>query len=293
LRAVLLSDETTAAWLRENFVLSWEEVRPPAKVTIDFGNGKKLERTLAGNTAFYLTTRDGTVFDVFPGVYTPEDFRAELTKSLDFMDRMGGDIESQTVREYHSRLVVQTVDAELRRISGSKMVIESPLLRAFAPGTEDVRPPDASQLMPVRTREITASKGSVEAPILRGLGGREVDLTLAGGNGRYANAFDAYTASLVDVSKQPMSAESIKKNLELDAKLTPEERQSKIIALDSKTNVKTVRPAIHLMFRHAVRDGARPSDLTRLVFGKVLHIDIDDPYLGLGGLVLPGTPGGG
>ena len=290
---MLLSDETTAAWLRENFVLSWEEVRPPAKVTIDFGNGKKLERTLAGNTAFYLTSRDGTVFDVFPGVYTPEDFKAELTTSLAFMDRMGGDFEAQKVREHHSRMVERTAHAEARRISGSKMVVESPLLRALAPGTEDLRTPDASQLTPERTRETTASKSSVEAPILRGLGGKMLDLNRAGGNGQYANAFDAYTASLVDVSKQPMSADRVKKKFELDAKLTPEDRQRKIIELDSKANVKSVRPAIHLMFRHAVRESSRPSDLTRLVFGRVLHIDIDDPYLGLGDLVLPGTPGGG
>ena len=35
-------------------------MRPAPKVTIDFGNGHTLERTLKGNTIFYVMRADGT-----------------------------------------------------------------------------------------------------------------------------------------------------------------------------------------------------------------------------------------
>jgi hypothetical protein len=43
-------------------------------VTIDFGDGRKLERTVTGNSAHYALASDGTVLDVLPGLYSPQKF---------------------------------------------------------------------------------------------------------------------------------------------------------------------------------------------------------------------------
>ena len=67
--------------LQDRYVLCWQSVRDVPKVTIDFGGGKVLERTLKGNTAFYLCRPDGRVVDILPGVYTPEDFLSELGRT--------------------------------------------------------------------------------------------------------------------------------------------------------------------------------------------------------------------
>jgi hypothetical protein len=75
---VLLSDEKVKKLLTEEVVPVWESVRAAPKITIDFGGGKKLERTLKGNTVIYLCTPDGKVIDAFPGVYTPEDFLTQI-----------------------------------------------------------------------------------------------------------------------------------------------------------------------------------------------------------------------
>lgn len=78
---MLLSDKSLAQELDSRYVLSWESVRPVPKATIDFGNGEVITRTLKGNNVFYLCNPEGVVQDIFPGVYTPEDFLSELNSS--------------------------------------------------------------------------------------------------------------------------------------------------------------------------------------------------------------------
>jgi hypothetical protein len=45
-RTVLYPNDEVSAVLRDRFVLHWRSVRPVPTVTIDFGDGRKLERTL-------------------------------------------------------------------------------------------------------------------------------------------------------------------------------------------------------------------------------------------------------
>ena len=53
-RTALYTNQEISALLRDNFVLHWQSVRPVPRVTIDFGDGRKLERTLTGNSAHYV-----------------------------------------------------------------------------------------------------------------------------------------------------------------------------------------------------------------------------------------------
>ena len=55
-RTSLYSNKEISNYLRDNFVLHWQSVRPVPRVTIDFGDGRKLERTLTGNSAHYVLT---------------------------------------------------------------------------------------------------------------------------------------------------------------------------------------------------------------------------------------------
>ncbi len=56
----------------------WQSVRPVPIVTIDFGEGRKITRTLHGNIATYICTPSGQVVDVLPGLYTAEVYAARL-----------------------------------------------------------------------------------------------------------------------------------------------------------------------------------------------------------------------
>jgi hypothetical protein len=75
---VLFSDAEVARYIDANFEPAWESLRAAPIVTIDFGNGEKVTRTLHGNVATHVCTADGTVIDVLPGVYTPGPYREQL-----------------------------------------------------------------------------------------------------------------------------------------------------------------------------------------------------------------------
>src|SRR5215470_19036512 len=73
-RSILYANTEVSAFLRENFILHWKSVRPVPRVTIDFGDGRKIERTLTGNSIHYVLGADGRVIDALPGLYGAQAF---------------------------------------------------------------------------------------------------------------------------------------------------------------------------------------------------------------------------
>jgi hypothetical protein len=73
-RTVLYPNDEVASVLRDRFVLHWKSVRPVPTVTIDFGDGRKLERTLTGNSIHYILDSDAHPLDALPGLYGPRAF---------------------------------------------------------------------------------------------------------------------------------------------------------------------------------------------------------------------------
>lgn len=97
-RTTLYSNAELSKHLRENFVLHWRSVRPVPKVTIDYGDGRKLVRTVTGNSIHYLLDADGRVIDGLPGLYGPAAFRrwlddaaAVAKTTAEMNDRQRGD----------------------------------------------------------------------------------------------------------------------------------------------------------------------------------------------------------
>lgn len=82
-RTTLYANEEISRLLRDKFVLHWKSVRPVPKVTIDFGDGRKLERTLTGNSIHYVVAADGRPLEGLPGLHGPAAFQAWLKRSLD------------------------------------------------------------------------------------------------------------------------------------------------------------------------------------------------------------------
>lgn len=74
----MFSNPEIANFINRNFECSWESVRDVPTVTIDFGKGKTLKRTLNGNIATYVCTDDGRILDVLPGVYEPGAYKDRL-----------------------------------------------------------------------------------------------------------------------------------------------------------------------------------------------------------------------
>ena len=73
-RSVLYADDGVKQALRDDFILYWKSVREVPLISIDFGDGRKLERTITGNSIHYVLDLDGQVVDAIPGLYGPDRF---------------------------------------------------------------------------------------------------------------------------------------------------------------------------------------------------------------------------
>lgn len=81
-RTALYANHEISDYLREHFILHWQTERPAPRVTIDFGDGRKLETTLTGNSIHYVLDAEGRPFDALPGLYGPQAFLKSL-KSIE------------------------------------------------------------------------------------------------------------------------------------------------------------------------------------------------------------------
>ena len=87
-RAILYSNDEIATYLRENYILHWKSVRPAPRITIDFGDGRKIERTVTGNSIHYILDSDGQIIDALAGLYSPQAFLSYLKQSRELVSRI-------------------------------------------------------------------------------------------------------------------------------------------------------------------------------------------------------------
>jgi hypothetical protein len=92
-RSVLYPNTQISQYLRDRYILHWQSVRPVPKVTIDFGDGRKLEQTITGNSIHYVLDKEGRPLEALPGLHGPQAF-------LRFLER-----SQQLNREYSQRPV--------------------------------------------------------------------------------------------------------------------------------------------------------------------------------------------
>jgi hypothetical protein len=80
-RTVLYANTEVSNAMRDKFILHWQSERPAPRVTIDYGDGRKLERTLTGNSIHYILDENGKVVDALPGLYGPAAFLRSLNQA--------------------------------------------------------------------------------------------------------------------------------------------------------------------------------------------------------------------
>lgn len=211
--------------------------------------------------------------DAIPGVYTPEDFQLEVGKSLDFIRAQIPSVSNLSA--WHARGIGSALVAERARITMSKAVVESPLLNALGLGTvgrsipRGTAPEAAVQLVEQEQRKLL--NRVLENP---------------------AAYFHRVSDMLEDASKSGASARQLRNHLEERVKtgqLTAEQYGREVVRLDSAINVRLVRPATHLLFA-SYRKLPGVKQVTDEVFKQILHVPLDDPYLGLAEIIVPGSP---
>jgi hypothetical protein len=289
------------------------------KVTIDFGNGHTLKRTLAGNTVISVCLPDGRALDAFPGVYTPADFKAQIAGTLKLYREIAAAKESPEqvsarVVAWHREGFVQGVRAEGTRTTFSKAVVESPLLnalgissrRALVLGAElpaEAEPEPAAAAPRGPGIATTTSKAAVQSVILDRADVTYTVLPAAPVNPVTIDAdpladpkaaFEVLRSRIDDASKHAASVRQVRQRFNPGTppvKKTPEQIGREAVEMDSLINVRAIRPAVHLWY---LANGTLPASrvLRDEMYLDLLHVPVDDPYLGLTDAAIPGTPGG-
>jgi hypothetical protein len=174
-RTALYSNKGISDFLRVNYVLHWQSVRPVPRVTIDFGDGRKLERTLTGNSAHYVLASDGTPLDVLPGLYSPVMFHQwlwDLRQLQLAYEKLPANERLAKLREFHLQRrdeVVRRWDADIQRLGD----VRTELVRSRITGAlTSARL--AGQLVPgdpapkaVKAAARAVGKTAAEQPVLR------------------------------------------------------------------------------------------------------------------------------
>jgi hypothetical protein len=167
-RTVLYPNAEVNTALRDRFVLHWQSVRPVPTVTIDFGDGRKLERTLTGNSIHYILDSHARTIDALPGLYGPKAFLHGLLSAETLFKSLAGKNDQQRnfmlslyYSQQHNKIAAAwTIDTQkiggkapegFRVVEGNngeallispmamtKAVTEANILRAMTSATEEL-----------------------------------------------------------------------------------------------------------------------------------------------------------
>lgn len=158
-RTILYPDPTISAVLRDKFVLHWSSERAVPRVTIDFGDGRTIERTVTGNSIHYILDADGNVIDALPGLYAPAVFAGELDKALGIAKKLNraepGD-RAAILADYH-RHRTEALDARWAELGGSIL---------YDVGADRILFGDGATASLALAQRATMSKARIEAPQL-------------------------------------------------------------------------------------------------------------------------------
>ncbi len=134
---MLFSNPDTAEFINDCFEPCWQSLREVPVITVDFGGGNIVKRTLHGNIATYVCLLDGRVIDVLPGIYSAKEYRARLT---DLVSLARTNPDDTMLVSYHEQKMAERPELSPalltqlpRRVDASKRVREIGTKRLISP----------------------------------------------------------------------------------------------------------------------------------------------------------------
>ncbi|MEH2150922.1 hypothetical protein [Nostoc sp.] len=281
-RVALYPNAEISKLLQDRFILHWQSVRPVPKVTIDFGDGRKLERTITGNSIHYILDASGRPIDAIPGLYSPKAFLRQLQQAevavKNYSKLTPSDRESY-LRKYHSdrlnSIQAQWV-ADLSRlgIQSPPKLVEIPS-NPSQPPTAEIASSLAVSKMRVETPMLSALQSNAERNqnALAEITDQEVWNKIAQ---LYAvdAKLDQNSISLIK-AKKSQSANTQEDNLPIIVK-----KFEAAMALDTVRNEYMLHSQIHQWFMQG-RETRNVEALNEQVYAQLFLTPSSDPWLGL------------
>ena len=278
-RITLYANEQISKLLRDRFVLHWQSVRSVPRVTIDFGDGRKIERTLTGNSIHYVLDSEGRLIDALPGMYGPGAFLRELVRAeaaaVTLRSFRTDDERGAALRRYHDSRYGELEKSWLSDVKQAGLRV-APSRETPVPPGPGSNPPSAA----IAASAAVSKTTMVERPVLRGMTdnpklldsiGSDAGWSMIAGLHARDAALDQRTRGLMSVKDPALSGPS------LEAAITALERS---VAEDTVRNEYVFRSRIHKW----LASGAVSSDVASLnekIYSELFLTPSWDPWLGL------------
>lgn len=300
-RTLLYADPELADWLEDNFVMHWSSERPVPKLEIDFGDGRKLARTITGNSAHFVLDARGRTIDVIPGLMSAASFQAALTDSLALQQELA---ELRNDGRWRARLAQhheRRFEANATRLADSLTQIrglpqDTPAVRAWLARSQN---PAGERVPAIQAVPIAAAKAKVEAPILgkasRELGGRKAARTPTA-DWTAPDELELWmlgSSVAGELALHPNSEAIIASEHPLDLLVAPERRDEAAVALrqtlirsiqtDTGKNVFELHARVHSELAARARDDRSLgfADVDEWIYAELFETPASDPWLGL------------
>lgn len=277
-RVLLYPDPAIATLLRDRFVLHWQSVRPAPKLTIDFGDGRTLTRTITGNSIHYVLAPDGTVLDALPGLLAPDVFRDELQRAGNLhraLSAMPEPARAARLREYQTTRLDELAGRWQRELSAARLAAAESAAGAAQQRAADPAPPALA------AANLALSKRAVERPVLASIATRLEQLDAAtdaemwrriGAGFEPAVSFSPPSLTLVRAKLcGDQSYERVRENLR------------RTVAADTAWNLFVAKRRIlaRLADPAATEDDLRVDALNAWIYAEIFQTPDNDPWLGL------------
>ncbi|MEA5550897.1 hypothetical protein VB713_07895 [Anabaena cylindrica UHCC 0172] len=280
-RVALYPNSEISQFLRENFILHWQTVRPVPKVTIDFGDGRKLERTITGNSIHYILDNAGRPIDAIPGLYGPKAFLKQLKQTEAIateLSKSSGTKYKSLLQQYHLRQLdgIQNqwrADLSQLGIQSPPQLVENPI---------NLTSPPSARL----AGSLAVSKSVVERPIINSIQPETLDVSSnslkiidqATWNKLaqlYQNdaRLDTNSIALIQAKKLPNTTD--RKNLSKVIR-----NFETVMALDTVRNEYILHRQIHQWFLEE-NETSDVNKLNEKVYAELFLTPSSDPWLGL------------
>ncbi|AFZ55844.1 hypothetical protein H6G54_27015 [Anabaena cylindrica FACHB-243] len=280
-RVALYPNSEISQLLKDKFILHWQTVRPVPKVTIDFGDGRKLERTITGNSIHYILDSSGRPIDAIPGLYGPKAFFNQLKQTTAIatkLNKSSGSEYENLLQQYHLRQLDKIQNQW--RADLSKLGIQSP------PQLVERRNNLTSPPSAVLAGSLAVSKSVVERPIINSIQPETSDQTpnsleiidQATWN-KLAQLYqadaklDANSIALIQAKKLPNTTD--KNNLSKVIR-----NFETVMALDTVRNEYILHRQIHQWFLEK-NETSDVNQLNEKVYAELFLTPSSDPWLGL------------
>jgi hypothetical protein len=295
-RTALYSNTQISRYLRDNYVLHWQSVRPVPRVTIDFGDGRKLERTLTGNSAHYVLTSDGQPLDVLPGLYSPGAFGKWLDRMRTFHNEYrtaAPNEQAETLVEFHRdrrALVYRQWAEDVKQLGDAKIAL---VTSRIDQAIESAAKSDRESAMAVAASRLAVAKMAAETPLLRyaNYSGPWINTAMDDGLWREianlhrdAVALDESSVGLMR-REFPKAADAgrlaVGKSMQEDPLLRMVRLFEDSMALDMVRNEYLLHRRIHERFVDSSATATDVDTLNEWVYAELFLTPSSDPWLGL------------